>query len=95
MKLSIGHLASLLATAVERGYGEMEVNVHLNTSAPIFQEAAQVAITDMYVDRDSTGRWKHPAAPQSWDVPMATQQRLKAGMCRWPPGCASAVSTSA
>ena len=77
MKLSIGHLASLLATAVERGYGEMEVNVHLNTSAPIFQEAALVGISDMYVDRDSTGRWKHPAAPQSWDVQMATWLRQR------------------
>lgn len=77
MKLTIGQLASLLAAAVERGHAEMEVNVHLHTAAPLYPEAAPVAITEMYVDRDETGRWRHPAMPESWDVPMATWLRQR------------------
>lgn len=77
MKMTIGHLATLLATAVERGHGDIEVTINLNTSAPLFSEAEPVSIKNCPVERDATGRWKHPATPANWDVPMGTWLRQR------------------
>lgn len=79
MKTTIGQLAQLFKNAVNNGHAALEVQIHLH-AFPQLQEDIEPetgAIAPVDVVRDALGRWKHPAMPASWDVPMSTWLRQR------------------
>lgn len=66
MKFKLANLAKLLEWAVERGYGDLVVSAEL----PFDITVLRGRITPAEVKRDEHGRWRHPATPERWDIPM-------------------------